>query len=351
MRGCAAEIRHRRVVQTAIVTLLVLTVAPATGRIGLAAAPFLERCRELLAQCSLVLRSTGAPLHWLPLALLLAGVVYALVDRVRLTRRVSRVLAAQRARRTHATEPVGRLSRELGVDADVRVLVGIAPNPAFTAGILRPRVYVSDSLQRTLSPAELRAVLRHECYHRVRHDPLRFAVLRFAVKTFFWLPLIRVLAEDLMEEAEVMADDFAASPRGGSDPLDVASALVKIGRANSAALAGTAAIGGSRLLDRRVRRLVDEPVINPAAIPWSSVLLSVSVLLLLWSSSTFTPGTAVAGMTMRLGDRCPHAMEGMLRHCPKCEETGQAMRDCPTGATASGPSPRRETAPLATAEI
>lgn len=337
MRGYTAEIRHRRLVQAAIVMLLVLTVVPATGRIGLATAPFLERCRELLAQCTLVLRSTGAPLHWLPLALLLAGVVYAVVDRVRLTRRVSRVLAAHRTRRMHATEPVACLSRELGVEADVRVLVGIAPNPAFTAGILRPRVYLSDSLQRTLSPAELRAVLRHEFYHRVRHDPLRFAVLRFAAKTFFWLPLIRVLAEDLMEDAEIMADDFAASPRGGSDPLDVASALVKIGRANSAALAGTAAIGGSRLLDRRVRRLADEPVMKSAAIPWPSVLLSLSVLLLLWSSSTFTPGTAGAGMTMRLGDRCPHAMEGMLRHCPKCEERGEAMRDCPTGSHGERP--------------
>lgn len=330
MRGHTTEMRHRRLVQAAIVVLLVLSVVPATGRIALATAPFLERCRELLAQCTLVLRSTGAPLHWLPVALLVAGAVYAVVDRVRLTARVSRVLATLRTRRAYATEPVGCLSREFEVEGDVRVLIGIAPNPAFTAGILRPRIYLSESLQRTLSPAELRAVFRHEFYHRIRRDPLRFAVLRFAAKTFFWFPLLRVLAEDLMEDAEIMADDFAASPRGGSDPLDVASALVKIGRANSATLAGTAAIGGSRLLDRRVRRLADEPV-KPATIPWASILRSVSLLLFLWGSSTFASGTADAGMTMRLGDRCPHAMEGMVRHCPKCGEHGETMRGCRHG--------------------
>lgn len=335
MRGDVAETRHRRLVQAGIVVILLLTVLPATGRVGQATAPFLDQCRELLAQCTVVLRSIGAPLHWLPLILLLGGMMFAAVDRVRLTRRVSRMLAAHRARRAHPTEPVGRLSREFGVEAYVRVLVGIAPNPAFTAGILRPRIYLSDKLQRTLSPAELRAVFRHELYHFTHRDPFRFAALRFAAKTFFWLPLLLVLAEDLMEDAEVMADDFAASRSGGSDPFDVASALVKVGRLSPAAVVGTAAIGGSRMLDRRVRRLVDEPVPESAAIPPRLVLLSAAALLLLWTASMFSPGFADASTTTRVGDRCPHSMEGMPLHCPKCEELGRPMPDCPMGSAST----------------
>lgn len=327
-----AEVRHRWLVRIGFALLLLLSVAPATGHIGHAAAPLLERCRELLAQCALVLRSAGAPLQWLPPALLVAGLLYAVVDRVRLTRRVSHVLAAHRARRARPGEPVGRLARQFGVEADVRVLVGVAPNPAFTAGLLRPRIYVSEGLQQTLSFGELRAVFRHELHHYTRRDPRRFAVLRFAAKAFFWLPLIGLLAEDLMADAEVMADDYAASPLGGSDPLDVASALVKIGRisrANAEKLAAIPAIGGFRLLDRRVRRLADEPVPAPASIPRRPVLLSSAALLILWLSSTFVPGDASVGMTMRWGDRCPHSMAGTGRHCAECERRGEPMPGCP----------------------
>lgn len=336
MDGRVAEVRHRWLVRASMSLLFVLSVAPATGYVARAAGPLLERCRELLAHCALVLRSAGAPLRWLPLALLVAGLVYAAVDRLRLSRRVARVLAAHRARRAYRGEPVGRLAREFGLEDGVRLLIGLAPNPAFTAGLLRPRMYMSEELQRALSSSELRAVFRHEVHHYARRDPLRFAVLRFASKTFFWLPLIGVLAEDLMEDAEVMADDFAASPRGGSDPLDVASALVKIGRESARALAGTAAIGGFRLLDRRVRRLADEPVPGLPSIPRRPVLVSLAALLTLWLASTFSPAASDAAMTMRWGDPCPHPMGDTQRHCPECEKRGEPMRDCPIGRTHAG---------------
>lgn len=330
MDARAGEARHRVLVRMGIGLLLVVSVVPATGHVGRAAAPLVERCREILAQCALVLRSTGAPLQWLPVALLAVGLVYALIDRVRLSAKLARVLAAHRARAPRADEPVGRLAREFGLDARVSVLVGPAPNPAFTAGLLRPRIFVSARLQRTLTPGELRAVVRHEWHHLLRRDPLRFAVLRFASKTFFWLPLIRVLADDLAEQAEIMADDFATSAGGGSDPLDAASALVKIGRANARVLAGTVGIGGFRLLDRRVRRLADEPVAVTFAMPPRPALLSAGVLLALWLASTFAPPHASAGMTMQWGERCPHSMQGAPGHCPECEERRDGpMRDCP----------------------
>lgn len=328
----AAESRHRILARAGITLLVLAAVAPVTGYVGQVAAPLVERCRELLAQCALVLRAAGAPLHWVPLALLGVGVAYALVDRVRLTARVSRVLAAHRTRRVRSAEPLGRLAREYGVEDRVRVLVGPAPNPAFTAGLLRPRVYVAEGLQRSLTAVELRAVFRHELSHLARRDPLYFAALRFATKALFWLPLIRVLADDLMEQAELAADDFASAPGSGSDPLDVASALIKIGRSHAAALAGTAAIGGFRFLDRRVRRLADEPVPVSAAVPRRAVLLSAVAVLALWLSATFVPGGARAGMTMQWGDPCPHAMAAMDRTCAECERHHGAMPGCPMEA-------------------
>lgn len=64
-----AEVRHRWFVRAGISLLLIVSVAPSTKHVGQTAAPLVERCREILAQCALVLRSAGAPLQWLPLAL------------------------------------------------------------------------------------------------------------------------------------------------------------------------------------------------------------------------------------------------------------------------------------------
>lgn len=322
-----SEGRHRWFVRATIAALVVASAIPTTGYVAQAAAPVLENCRELLRQCALVLLSVGAPLRWIPIAAVAAGIAYAIVDRVRLARGLTRFLATNPTRRPVPEEALGRLAYEFGAENHLRIVVAHTVHPAFTAGLLRPRIYISDAVQQTLSAAELRAVFRHELHHRLRRDPLRFAALRFAAKTFCWLPLIGLLAEDLMEESEIMADDFAASSVGGSDPLDVASALVKLGRGHS--LAATPSIGGFTLVERRVRRLLDEPAGQKRAVPWRrSICVSTFALVLVWSMALPSPMSA-HGMMMAFGDPCPREMAGKEGHCPECDRGGHGMSDCP----------------------
>ena len=330
MSGRDTEVRYRWLLRIGVSLLLALSVAPAVGYLPRAAVPLLERCREILAQCALVLRSSGASLRWFPIVLLIVGLAYAVVDRIRVARKVSRVLAAHRARRVRSREPLGRLAREFGVGQDVRVLIGLAPNPAFTAGFVHPRIYVSEKLQELLTPSELRAVFRHELSHYIRRDPLRLTALRFASRAVFWFPLIDVFANGLVDDAEIVADDFAASPRGGSDPLDVAGALVKLGRTSAQMLDGTVAAGGFRLLDRRVRRLASEPTLPRLPIEPRPILISLGMLLTLWLASGFTPARSEAMMTMQWGDPCFHPMTTSGGHCPECQKHGKPMRDCLT---------------------
>lgn len=326
----SAEARHRALVRLGVGLLLALSVVPATGRPRDVLSPIVDRCREVVERCALVLQAAGAPLRWLPVAILVVGLGYAVIDRVRLSRRVARFLRAHHLRRACPTEPIGRLAAEFDCDSRVRVVVGPAPNPAFTAGLLRPHVYVSAELQNRLGPAELRAVMRHEFHHLRRRDPLRFALLRFAGKVLFWLPLIGVLAEDLMEDAEVMADDFAADAGGGGDPLDVATALVKLGRVNEEALTvGVASLRGFSLLDRRVRRLASERVARPSVLRWRPALLSATSLTIIWLVSVLAPARLDAAMTMGWNDRCPHVMHGPHSRCPECtHRPPEAMPDC-----------------------
>jgi len=318
-RESADETRHRVVVQIAIGALVALSVLPLTGQLEQLVTLPLERCRELLSHCVLALRSSGATLHWLPWVLGAAGLAYAVLDRLRLARRVSQVLACHRARRPRRGEPIHRLARKYKVDSRVRILLEPAPNPAFTAGVFIPRMYLADALARELTPAELRATFRHELHHVRRRDPLRFAALRFVAKALFWLPLVRILTDDLMEDAELMADDFATTGEGASDPLDVASALVKIGHASARAIAGTVGIGGFRLLDRRVRRLASEPAVIKVRIPLRLTLVSLFTLALIWGASVVVPGAANAADPARTGERCRHSGMPGAEHCPRCD--------------------------------
>ena len=314
-----AELRGRWILHAGIGGLLVLAVTPLAGDLGQVLAPVWDTCRELLAQCVLLLRATGAPLHWIPGALILGGIIYAVVDRVRIGRKLRRLLSYHHTRLPRPDEPVGSLAREFRLEARVRILLDVAPNPAFTVGILRPRILIADDLQQMLTPAELRAVFRHEVCHLLRRDPLRFATLRFLAKTFFWLPLLRAWIEEWMEDAEMRADDFAAAPVGGVDPLDVASALVALGRANASMLAGMVSIGGFRLLDRRVRRLAGAPTAAPNRLPVRPALVTASALTLFWTLALV--GSSSAHAMMNDGTLCPHAAHTEAeQHCPRCDQ-------------------------------
>ena len=330
----SAEARHRTLVRFGLGFLLVLTVVPITGEPAAAIAPFVSGCRELLAQCLLALRAIGAPLHWIPFLLLGAGLLYAAIDRARLSARVDRLLRLHAVREPDPNEAVGRIAVELDCLSIVHVLVGTAPNPAFTAGILQPRIYLAENLQEVLTPAELNAVCRHELHHARHRDPMRFAFLRFAAKTLFWLPLVGMLGDELMEDAEIMADDFAAQ---GSDPLDVASAIVEIGRTNSRTNAevvtGVAALGGFRSMDRRVRRLADRTGCGGAMagwpFPWRPMLFATMALLVVWGSAAFGAPPLNAAMTMHFGERCPDEMHKGQHQCPECDrEPAQLTPDC-----------------------
>ena len=109
----------------------------------------------------------GQPASLIVLALVAADGLLAIVAaRVALVR-----LRAQR-----------RFLRSLAADGEakvdgVRVVLVCDPRPlVFCAGLLRPRIYLSDGARRRLEPRALRAVLAHEAHHARRRDPLRLLV-------------------------------------------------------------------------------------------------------------------------------------------------------------------------------
>jgi beta-lactamase regulating signal transducer with metallopeptidase domain len=195
---------------------------------------------------------------------------------VQVGRRTARALAA--LPRTQLPGP----ARAAALRADgTRVVCLRGGDPTvFCAGLWRPRAYLTSTAARTLSPAELDAVLAHEAAHARRRDPLRRLLNHAAADVLFYLPLTPWLSDRRAEQAELAADRAAIAQTG---PRAVASALLSIDPAapfHSTELAATASFDGA--IDARIAQLAGEsiPARRPSAKP---VMLSLLGLVLMLS--------------------------------------------------------------------
>lgn len=143
---------------------------------------------------------------------------------------VARALVAWRATR--------RLTRDWCRRAQPLELPG-APAPTYVfehpfpavslVGLRRPRLFVARGVLDALEPDELHAVLRHEAGHLAADDNLRALLVRACPDLLAWLPLGSHVRRAWTRAVEAAADDHAT----GRDParaLDLASALIKLGR-------------------------------------------------------------------------------------------------------------------------
>lgn len=195
--------------------------------------------------------------------------------------------------------------------------IGIIPSvtpEAFTVGLLRPKICLSQGLLQSLREPELQAVLRHEHAHARALDPLRLAAVRFLSDFLWFLPVSRPLADAFSGMAELRADEAAVA--AGSDALELASALVRTARGVAAPRLAPA-LGGLALVEERVLRLLGQDPRLPITIRWgrglaSAVIIAALVGLLVNPAS----GTAIGNVPDRMA--VMHSMmTGVLTDCAR----------------------------------
>jgi len=348
------EQRHRRLVLGGVGALVLLSLSPIFGHHLSARVDAVVIGQDhLWGVCLIALHLLVAPIHSAFHALLVAGLTYAIWDRARAWLRLRRALAwlpVPAADVANASLDVS--IRRAGLTArQVRVVDGL-PNPAFTAGFLRPTVFICRTLTDTLSTAELTAVLQHEARHVRHRDPLRLSLLRFLACTLFWIPAFRRLAADVADETEIAADDAAAR----ENPLALASAILALAQWRNVSrrssdnvlsagdVAGLVSTGGGRaagafnaLLERRVRRLAGESAPVVTRLTRRSLLGAALTLGLVWGSGVIVahpmPGMAhMAGVA-----HCEHGDAAALSHL-------FCLRDAVQSATGAVECPHRHAA-------
>jgi beta-lactamase regulating signal transducer with metallopeptidase domain len=172
------------------------------------------------------------------------------------------------------------------------------PQPlAFTMGILRPQVCLSEGLLNTLPPQHLAVVLAHEKAHQRRLDGLR--LLLAEATTLIMPPQFRAqLLGDLLQTTEQACDEGASHHMG--DSLVVAEALLAASRLHLGAWPGLwhslPAFGGGHLRPR-----VDA-LLNPAPAfhAW-------------WAGARILPiAVLFLGLLAALSGEVHHALESLL---------------------------------------
>jgi len=321
------ERTHRRSAFLGVLTLLLLAVVPLMvdhAPIGLEQA--LSGVDHVGALCLAALHLLLAPIHGGFHLVLAGGLTYAAFDRVRAWRRLSEALSPLDATVPREGDPIWRAACAAGIAPKViRVVAGL-PNPAFTVGILSPRIYVAAQLPHRLSAEQLRSVISHEAAHVERRDPLRLSLQRALACTLFWIPALARLAEDLRDDSEILADDTAAE-RG--QPLVLASAILALASWSPAVAMPRGAVGfcHGALLERRVRRLLGEKVPVATHVTRKSLTLAAFALALTWTSGVLMAHPMPAeGATASADTHCEHESESPLAHL-FCR--GAHRGDCP----------------------
>lgn len=186
-----------------------------------------------------------------------------------------------------------RLARLAGVPCTVggRDVVRVdSPTPqAFCAGIVRPRIYVTEGTWRMLTRAELEAVVHHEAHHRDRREPLRQSVRDALAAALFFVPMLRALEPRLRVLEELHADAAALRATHG-DRRPLAAALLRFETSPGA---------GGGVLAERVDALVGTPPGSWRA-PLGCVLRSAGQLGLVGALCAAVALAAVSGQVVLL---------------------------------------------------
>ena len=304
------EHRHRGLLLLGLSTLLLLSVLPTIGHhVFESFDPAISNVQHVGVFCAAALRILLTPVHGAFHIALIIGLAYAIWDRVSAWTSLRSVIDTLACEAPVRTSPLGIATSRAGLTLDtVRVVSGL-PNPAFTAGMFVPRIYVSSLLEMQLDQDELDCVIAHEAAHVRRRDPLRLSIYRFLSCVLFWMPALKDLAADMTDEAEIAADNFA----GRHDPFALASAILRLAaEPQGAAERSIVRFHNPDILDRRIRRLAGESTALPTHLSRRSVIFAaLSVALVIFSGlAAAQPSSA----SMSEDDHCRHHHGSLWSH-------------------------------------
>jgi beta-lactamase regulating signal transducer with metallopeptidase domain len=147
------------------------------------------------------------------------------------------------------------------------------------AGILRPRLLISEAALRELSPDQLAVAMRHECAHRSSLDNWKRLLILLTPSIF---PRLRLLDRAWAKNAEWAADE-QATDGSAEQSAALAEALVRVARLQagiSMPVLVTCLVEADEDLSQRVDRLLDAPALTETSFRTGPMALAGLALLI-----------------------------------------------------------------------
>jgi Zn-dependent protease with chaperone function len=250
-------------------------------------------------------------LHWVARLLLAAGVANVVFRRVGPYARFLRQFTGSRGRVPVRGTSLHRVASELGCLPSTLMVSDQHGPVAFTSGIVRPKIYVSETIVEALDAGELKLVVAHENRHRISRDPLRSLVATVLGDLFFWVPVARALVECVILKIEFAADDVA----GKDDPAALAHTILKVaGLGVVDTPIGVASFVSTSVLGRRVRRLIGRERLGSAVLSRRSLAMTCAVLVGLWVLGLTAFGTHNAHLELAASQEVASLSDFSVRH-------------------------------------
>ncbi|UYX54164.1 M56 family metallopeptidase [Bacillus thuringiensis] len=97
---------------------------------------------------------------------------------------------------------------------------------AFTIGLFRPKVVMSEGILQTFSEKEIDAIVFHEEYHQNNLDPLKLFCFTLLAEGMMYIPILKGLLQRYHTYQELAADKYAMQKMKSS--FELGSALLKL---------------------------------------------------------------------------------------------------------------------------
>ncbi len=214
-------------------------------------------CGSICAQCFFTLQTIFTILPWACIAILLTGACVAVYKAIILSFRNCRYVRALTPLSIEDRSELKNILSATRLHEHCVLFDNNETRYAFTSGILRPKIYLSSGMCSYLTSSELFAVILHESHHKRNYDPLKLVIVQFLTALNYFLPINRYLVKQYTSASEKAADDSAINFSG--EPLELASALVKLSQCNAMRMArlSTAFNSEQGVVEERIRRLLE----------------------------------------------------------------------------------------------
>ncbi|PHD57392.1 cell surface protein [Bacillus toyonensis] len=131
---------------------------------------------------------------------------------------------------------------------------------AFTIGLFRPKVVMSEGIIHTFSEEEIDAIVFHEEYHQNNRDPLKLFCFTLLAEGMLYIPILKGLLQRYHTYQELAADKYAMQKMKSS--FELGSALLKLIKIKTMENRCVTASFAKTAINLRIEQVLNEKVLK-----------------------------------------------------------------------------------------